>query len=484
MPSSRISARVTDLKVDTALQQLRREMELPTGFPDAVLAEAAEVVSQGPVPPPGAVGEPIDATDLELVTIDPPGSRDLDQALGIERRGTGYRVHYAIADVASWLVPGGALDTEARARGLTLYLPDQRVPLHPPVLSEGAASLLPAVDRPSVLWELDLDADGNVERSHARRATVRSRELLSYPEAQARIDAGHHPMLQLLREVGERREAIETARGGVSLQIPAQEVRAAPDNVHYELVYESTLPIEGWNAEISLMTGMAAAEIMIDGGVGILRTLPPPDDDTLARLRTTARALGIGWPADMSYAERFSTLDMNRPGSVALATQASRAMRGAGYLAFSAAPTIPGDDDFRHWAIAAEYAHVTAPLRRLVDRFATEAVLALCSGTPLPEWVESALPTIPRLMDSARQRERQVERGVIELMEALVLESAVGETFDATVTGLDRDRAQVTLASPPVITDMPAGRLTLGAAIRVGVVSVDTATRRIVLDLA
>ncbi len=483
MLSSRISSIVTDDKVDAALQQLRRELEVPAAFPGEVLAEATHVSDRGPVLPPGAAGEPIDATDLELLTIDPPGSRDLDQAVGIERRDRGYRVHYAIADVASWLAPGGALDTEARTRGLTLYLPDQRVPLHPPVLSEGAASLLPAVDRPAVLWELDLDADGNVERSHARRATVRSRELLSYPEAQARIDAGHHPMLQLLREVGERREAIETARGGVSLQIPAQEVRSVADNAHYELVYESTLPIEGWNAQISLMTGMAAAEIMVDGGVGILRTLPPPDDDTLTRLRTTARALAIDWPADMSYAERFSSLDMDRPGSVALATQASRAMRGAGYLAFSAAPTIPGDDDFRHWAIAAEYAHVTAPLRRLVDRFATETVLALCSEVPLPEWVEASLPTIPRLMDAARQRERQAERGVIELMEALVLESAVGAVFDATVTGLDRDRAQVTLATPPVITDISAGRLELGAAIRVRVASVDTATRRIVLDL-
>ncbi|NEE23774.1 RNB domain-containing ribonuclease, partial [Streptomyces sp. SID7499] len=86
-----------------------------------------------------------DATDLPFLTIDPPGSTDLDQAMHLERRrdGRGYRVHYAIADVAAFLRPGGALDAEAHRRVTTLYFPDDRIPLHPPVLSEGAASLLP-----------------------------------------------------------------------------------------------------------------------------------------------------------------------------------------------------------------------------------------------------------------------------------------------------------------------------------------------------
>ena len=101
-----------------------------------------------------------DRRDVELLTIDPPGSRDLDQALHLERRGAGFRVHYAIADVASFVTPGGALDAEAHARGQTIYLPGEKVPLHPPVLSEGAASLLPGQDRPAFLWTLDLDGDG------------------------------------------------------------------------------------------------------------------------------------------------------------------------------------------------------------------------------------------------------------------------------------------------------------------------------------
>ena len=90
----------------------------------------------------------------------------------IERRGTGFRVHYAIADVASFVRPGGALDLETHRRGVTLYSPDLRTSLHPPVLSEGAASLLPDVVRPAVLWRIDLDSAGQQVEVDVERALV------------------------------------------------------------------------------------------------------------------------------------------------------------------------------------------------------------------------------------------------------------------------------------------------------------------------
>lgn len=100
----------------------------------------------------------LDRTDLEFVTIDPPDSMDLDQALFIERNGDGYTVYYAIADVAAFVQPGDPMDVEARKRGETLYAPDKRTPLHPPELSEGAASLLPDQVRPALLWTIAVDA--------------------------------------------------------------------------------------------------------------------------------------------------------------------------------------------------------------------------------------------------------------------------------------------------------------------------------------
>jgi len=199
---------------------VRAEFALPTGFPAAVLAEAAEAAARA------ATGDGrVDATDIELVTIDPPGAKDLDQALGITRRGDGFRVHYAIADLGAVVAPGGAIDAEVRKRGQTVYLPDGSVPLHPPVLSEGASSLLPDGPRPAALWTIDLDATGERTAVDVRRATVRSRARLDYAGVQADIDAGHpHPALAALPELGALRRARAVARGAIELELPDQEV--------------------------------------------------------------------------------------------------------------------------------------------------------------------------------------------------------------------------------------------------------------------
>src|SRR5207342_3023497 len=103
-----------------AFDRIRSEFEIPSAFPDAVNAEAAAVVERGPVAPNGdAEASRVDMRDVAFVTIDPPGSLDLDQAFHAERNGSGFRVRYAIADVAAFVAPQGLLDQESSARGVT-----------------------------------------------------------------------------------------------------------------------------------------------------------------------------------------------------------------------------------------------------------------------------------------------------------------------------------------------------------------------------
>src|SRR5688572_19677877 len=106
-----------------AFDAIREEAEVPAAFPPEVEAEAEAAAAREPAAA---------RVELPFVTIDPPGSRDLDQALHIERRGDGHRVSYAIADVGHFVEPGGALDREAHERAVTVYAPDRKVPLHPP----------------------------------------------------------------------------------------------------------------------------------------------------------------------------------------------------------------------------------------------------------------------------------------------------------------------------------------------------------------
>ena len=385
MPRRRLRLTAPDgSEIEAALGELRRQLKVTVGFPDEVVAEAEQAA--GSVKLPEA-----DETAIPFVTIDPPASMDLDQALHIERRGSGYRVRYAIADVAAFVVPGGRLDAEAQRRGETLYAPDGNARLYPPELSEGAASLLPDELRPALVWTMEVDETGEGTAVHVRKARVRSRAKLSYEGVQRALDDGSaDEVLRLLREVGILRQQREVRRGGVSLQLPEQEVTKSPSG--YELSYRAPFPVEGWNAQISLMTGMAAAELMLSGAVGILRTVPAADPARLERFRRTAQALGVPWPKEMSYADLVRTLDANVPRQAALLAQAAGLLRGSGYTAFDR--SVPKHAE--HAALASTYAHTTAPLRRLVDRYVGETCIALSERKKVPDWVESELPQMRR----------------------------------------------------------------------------------------
>ncbi|MEI2640950.1 MAG: RNB domain-containing ribonuclease [Candidatus Nanopelagicales bacterium] len=151
-----LTAPGTPPELAAGFERIREELEVPQQFDPAALAEAQAAASK----PPRADR---DATDLPFVTIDPESSMDLDQAVFLQRVGPGFRVHYAIADVPDFVAWGGALDADTQRRGLTMYSPDRKVPLHPEVLSEGAASLLPEVTRPALVWTIDLDSEGAIE---------------------------------------------------------------------------------------------------------------------------------------------------------------------------------------------------------------------------------------------------------------------------------------------------------------------------------
>lgn len=439
-----------------ALAALRTELEVPTEFTDDVLAEAQRAVADYVLPD-------LDLTAIPFVTIDPAGATDLDQALALERHGDGWRVFYAIADLPAFVEPGGAIDTEARERGQTLYAADGRIPLHPTVISEDAASLLPDRERGAYVWEFDLDADGRETSARVRRARVRSRRQWSYEDAQAAVD--DEPMFGMLRDVGEARLALESERGGASLEIP--EVLVERDGDGYRLERRMLLPIESWNAQLSLMTGMAAAHLMLEGGIGILRTMPAAEPDAIERFRRQARALGTPWGADEAYGDYLKRLDNDDSRHLAIRHAAASLFRGAAYRAFDGEPP----EETVQSAIGAPYAHVTAPLRRLVDRFGLAVCLALSAGDDVPDWVRDALPELPSHMGRATGLSGRLDRRTLDIVEAAVLAPRIGDEFDAIAVTAE----SIQLTDPAVETACE-GPLEPGATVRVRLDAAEIAT--------
>jgi exoribonuclease R len=438
--SVRLAAPADDLRQTFAA--IRADIGIPEAFQSDVLAEADRSAREPRLP--GA-----DLTDVPFVTLDPPESMDLDQAFHLERLPQGgFRLRYAIADVAAFVTPGGALDAEAHGRAETAYSPDGRASLYPPALSEGAASLLPDGPRPAVVWRVDVGATGATVDADVRRALVSSRAKLGYPEAQAAIDDGvADGMLRLLPELGRLLQHAERARGGASLGVPTQEVVERDGG--YTLRFRRMLPVEDWNAQLSLLTGRVAAGMMLGAGVGIVRTMPPADEVDVARLRRVAEGLGIDWPADLPYAEMLHTIDPSRSDAeAAFLQEAASLFRAASYVAFDG----PLPPDPMHAAIAAPYAHCTAPLRRLVDRYANEVCLAICAGTEVPAWAREVLPALPIEMALGAERGKRPERTVVDAVEAAVLEPLVGQEYDALVIDLwKRGRGEVAIRRPAVI---------------------------------
>ena len=445
-----------DRLLGDGLAAIRAQYAIPATFPAAVLAEAETTKGR-------ALTDHADWTQREFVTLDPATSTDLDQAFVIEPAGADLILHYALADIG-WFVPtGGAMEAEAWKRGLTLYLPDDRARLYPAALSEGAVSLLPDGPRPAIVASVRCAPDGTVKLETMTRAVVSSRAKLAYESVD--IDAVPH-----LADFAARMKRSEDARGAARVDPPEQEVERAADG-SYHLTFRPWLPSETANAGLSLATNMAIAQALFAAKTGLFREMALPDARAITRLRNTARALGLIWPANATLLQFERTIDPTTRGGAAFQLAARRAGGRADYLPFSEGH-VPW-----HAALGATYTHATAPMRRLADRYVLEAVLEVANGRPVPAACADAFMRLPQVMDIADAREGAIDRAVIDLAETALLAGHEGETFAAVVTDLDERGARIQLCDRPVVSRVDAHRVASGDDLRVKLVEADPIKR-------
>ena len=297
--------------------------------------------------------------------------------------------------------------------------PTLRVPLHPPALSEGAASLLPGQVRPAVLWRIDLgvrrcastssDVDARAGAQH-RAARLRRRA------GRARRAAALPDPIAALPDVGER-AARAGARPARDQPRPARAARRAGRRGGWTLALRAALPVERYNAEISLLTGMCAAthhaRPAASASCAPCRrpTSAPSTRCAARRARSASRGRTARSPATCS-----TRVDRSNPQHVAFLEHAVALLRGAGYTPFDGAAARRS----RCTAASARRTR-TSPHRCAGSSTATAARSASrCTpGTPVPDWVRAALPALPDEMQRAdqlahdgRPRRRRRDRGV------------------------------------------------------------------------
>jgi len=417
---------------DQNLQVLR--LELRTEFPAPVLAQADEAARRGFE----RTGRR-DLTALELVSIDGPRTREIDDALSIEGLpGGACRLGIHIADPAAFVEPDSDLDAEALARSLTHYMPDVRLPMLPAAISERAASLSADEERPALSFLVDLDEQGEIVRHEIARSLVRCRAGLAYEEADRIIEQGsgaHAGLLRQLAAVAESREQARARAGAVLLHAPEAEVHVTEDGeVELERLASSS-PSRQAVSEAMVLAGAVAASFAKEHGLSMIHRRqgapqkpaavadgPTNDPVAVRRLRMTLR------PAD------------------------------------------GGLEPAPHHSLGLEaYAQVTSPIRRFQDLAAHRQIIAALEGRPGfydVETMQRILATTERAAIDARKAER--EAGAYWMLRYLGRQ--VGTELSACVVQVE-PRPVVQLTETLWEQAMPslAGRAELGETIQVRV---------------
>lgn len=474
------------------LYALAAKRDLAILHPPAVMAEAATAVAE-----PG-IDDPTldDLTRLPFVTVDEVHSRDLDQALYLERRQGGYRLWYAIADPAWCVRPGTGLFAEALARGATYYLPGLVIPMLPPELSEGIVSLNPGVDRRAMVFEVDLDAGGEVVASRIRRARVRSRVKTSYEAVQAFFDGwapvpgGPEPgspepegapaiagSLELLREVGALRMARAEARGVVAFRRREIAVSlAGTEGLRFVSMADPRNDVERYNEQISLLCNVEGARFLLRGDTAsdqvqpIYRVHQPPAPERLDQLADQIAALvrlhrldagRWGWRREgRSLASYLRHLPAAGSGAADREVRLARAVHRQAMLAgsrslFANAPGI-------HYGVGADvYSRFTAPMREIVGIFVHKETWEKLGDRHRPApagWDDDE--SLRRQVIEAANRARQTQRELDREANRMVLDQLFGDDLGrplaqrparrGTVLGISRSKVHVGLDDPPI----------------------------------
>jgi ribonuclease R len=438
----------TSMAVDIAL----RTHEIPHTWPPQVEKQVADLSEQ--VPEAAKKGR-VDLRHLPLVTIDGEDARDFDDAVYCEKkRGGGWRLWVAIADVSYYVRPRTALDDEARSRGTSVYFPSEVVPMLPEVLSNGLCSLNPQVDRLCMVSEMTISASGRLSSFKFYEAVMSSHARLTYTkvwhilQGDQELREQYHPLVKHLQELHALYKVLDQARaerGGIAF-----ETEEAKFIFNAERRIERVEPTVRNDAhklieECMIMANVAAARFVEKHNEpALFRVHDRPSDDHISALRSVLSELGLTLggglkPQPKDYATLMDEVS-ERPDREMLQTMLLRSMKQAIY-----------DPENRgHFGLAlASYGHFTSPIRRYPDlslHRAIKYVLAKEHGEQKERWTptggwHSDLEEMLQLGMHCSMTERRADeatRNVADWLKCDFMQDHVGEVFSgviASVTG-------------------------------------------------
>jgi ribonuclease R len=414
-----------------------RKHELPFEFSKEALAETKKL--------PDAVRkldwkDREDLTKLPLVTIDGETAKDFDDAVYCERQGKGYRLVVAIADVSHYVANNGALDTDARERGNSVYFPRRVIPMLPEKLSNGLCSLNPQVERLCMVCDMAVSATGAIKQYRFYPAVMWSHARLTYTEVAAAL---YDKDAAALEKVGTLLPFLENLDALYRTLAKAREKRGAIDfeTVETHMVFDdhgkiaNIVPYERNDAHRVIEECMLAANVCASDFLkerehpALYRVHEGPTPERLTKLRDFLGTFGLQLTGgDEPQAKDYATLLdklKNRPDKQLLQTVMLRSLRQAIY----------SPDNVGHFGLAYEsYTHFTSPIRRYPDLLIHRAIKSALAGRhydPGGDWEQIGLAC-----SATERRADDATRDVEAWLKCWYMQDRVGETFTGSISSV------------------------------------------------
>ena len=426
-----------DIAVQEALVKSNHNIRLR--FPSGSLNQAAGLPAE---PSEKDLKGRRDLTGKPFVTIDGATAKDFDDAIFVERKGKGYRLWVAIADVAHYVPEGSPLDREALERGNSYYFPRSVEPMFPERLSNGLCSLNPDVNRLVMVACMDTDGRGVTRSAELFPAVIRSHARLTYgqvkraildkePDTRKKMD---HvlPMLELAEELARKINKLRGARGSLDFDLPEPEIffddRGGPSDIRPKTRHFGHQLIE----EFMIAANEAVAHFLIERDLPCLfRIHPPADEEKLKNLfRLLAQTdKSILMPKEMTpkVLQQLISSQKGTDKEYIVNRMLLRSMKQAKY----------SPDNEGHFGLASEeYCHFTSPIRRYADLVVHRLVKASLGG----EDAGQGIPGRKKLYNVAGHlsgRERvamDAEREILKRVTVLFMQDKVGGTFGGVIS--------------------------------------------------
>lgn len=446
-----------------------RGFQVRTVFPADVRAEMANLPAD---PRPSDLEGRVDLRDELIFTIDGKDAKDFDDAIQIEPLADGgYRVGVHIADVSHYVRAGTALDDEALARGTSVYVADQVIPMLPEELSNGLCSLVPDRDRLAYSVYMDFDAAGARHAVKIHKSVIRSKRRCTYKGVQECLDgadteaalalADLKPTLEAFMLWTRTQQKLRDARG--SLRMQSQEKKFVFDADHE--VERITIAPRYFSQTLIEETALAANQAVGDafrkrGLPTIYRVHPEKDPEEVEALITTLDKYGIRVPKKDRLTgrdiARLIRLARKRPNAEALTQRIMGLVERAVYEVHD------HEDVAEHWGLAREaYLHFTSPIRRYPDLIVHRWLHAVESGREGAEEELRSDALVAELNAMASHASiradlaQMTERAVFDLKVCQYMEQFMGDKLEARVLSVSRAGMSVELKGHNVAGFMP-----------------------------